>query len=229
MRDAMTNMIIHDLKSPVNVISGTIMVVLEGISEGGKFFPEAARLLNNAMGSCKQMTELINDVLDSSRMEEKQLPLTKTEVNFGSLVKAYLESIEALRKKYNVSFKLDFAKDLPPVSLDESMLQRVLANIITNSMKFTPAGGAITIATRYMASDKQIECSIEDTGIGIPKEHLEKIFDKFFQGSGLDKTRKGQGLGLAFCRLAVESHGGRIWAESEEGKGSKFVFRLPLS
>jgi len=124
--------------------------------------------------------------------------------------------------------------DLPPVQVDRDLFTRVLINLLGNALKFTPADGSITVGARLEApSDPDrnpvVVFFVKDTGEGIPKEDLGKIFDKFAQAESRKAGRKNStGLGLTFCKLAVEAHGGRIWAESEPGKGSTFYFTIPL-
>ena len=226
MRDALTGMIIHDLKSPLNVISGSIQVTLESLSGGDANSKDDIRLLKNAEASCRHMMSLLNDILDVSRLEQHQLPLKKEKVSMEEIVKECLELLEPLRIKYDVLFKTEFQPNLPAVSADRVIAQRVITNILSNSLKFTPPEGSITVYGKSMG--KEIEIAIQDTGIGIPEKYHTRIFEKFFQGNEFESTRKGQGVGLTFCKMAIDAHGGRIWAESKENEGSRFIIRLPL-
>ena len=227
MRDALTGMIIHDLKSPLNVISGSIQVTLESMSDSKNGAPDDIRLLKNAEASCRHMMSLLNDILDVSRLEQHELPLKREEVSMEKLIMDCMDLLAPLRIKYDVSFKTIFEPNFPMISVDPVIIQRVINNLVTNSLKFTPPEGSITASLKKVGQEAEI--SIQDTGIGIPEKYLEKIFEKFFQGSEFESTRKGQGVGLTFCKMAIDAHGGRIWAESKENEGSRFIVRLPLT
>ncbi|MCX7662095.1 MAG: cell wall metabolism sensor histidine kinase WalK, partial [Candidatus Omnitrophica bacterium] len=116
------------------------------------------------------------------------------------------------------------------VNVDPNRIIQVLTNLIGNAIKFTPQGGSITIEAHFVREDNELEVSVQDTGIGIAKEDLPKIFDKFFQvGERAPTDISGTGIGLSIAKEIIQLHRGRIWAESEKGKGAKFIFRLPLS
>ena len=187
--------------------------------------PEDIRLLKNAEASCRQMMGLISDILDVSRMEQKELPLKKEPSSLEKIATEYLGFLEPLRAKYGVEFKKVIEPGLPDINVDSVIINRVMANILSNSLKFTPPDGAITVSVRKIEGGQEV--SIQDTGIGIPEADLVKIFEKFYQGNDLETTRKGQGVGLTFCKMAVETHGGKIWAESKKNEGSRFVIQLP--
>ncbi len=227
MRDALTGMIIHDLKSPLNVISGSIQVSLDSFVENKIGAPEDIRLLKNAENSCRIMMGLLNDILDVSRMEQRQLPLKKEKVSLEKIVGDCMDLMEPLRIKYDVAFIKDFETGLPQIEVDQVLIQRVVTNIFSNSLKFTPPEGSITAHIKKVGNE--LEISIQDTGIGIPDKYIDKIFEKFFQGDAMETTRKGQGVGLTFCRMAIDAHDGKIWAESKENEGSSFIIRLPLA
>ena len=226
LRDAFTGMIIHDLKSPLNAISGSIQVSVESLEASNIVTPDEIHLLRNAEDSCKHMMDLLSDILDVSRMEQREFPLHKERASLHRLILKCLELLEPLRMKYNIQFKQDIDPGVPDVMADPVIIGRVLANIISNSFKFTPKNGTITVSLKNV--DKEAEIAIQDTGTGIPEKDLERVFEKFYQGDDLTATRKGQGVGLTFCKMAVEAHGGRIWAESDGKQGSRFVIRLPL-
>jgi len=224
MRDALTHMIVHDLKAPLTSIKGGLSISLEA-SKSGPLEPGHFKLLRNAEVSADRALDLIQDILDVSRMEEARLPLKKQPIDLGAVVRSCVASMEPLAEASEIKLAAKIPSGLPPLPADETLLQRVLVNLVSNSLKFTPAGG--TVAITVTRSAESVDIGIEDSGIGIPKEHLERIFDKFFQSGAINTGRKGQGLGLAFCRLAVERMGGKIWAERRE-PGSRFVIRMAL-
>ncbi|MCB4756932.1 MAG: response regulator [Elusimicrobia bacterium] len=229
LKDSLTHMIVHDLKAPVTAINGGLGAILSRVEEnGGNLTEEMKNLLNNSYTGSTKLINLVNDILDVSRLEENKFPLDKKEADIAGLVDSCLILLEPQRRKGEIEFLKNIPKDLPKVILDESIISRVLINLISNGLKFTDPGGKITVSLEPVPLEKQIKCVVEDTGSGIPDGDRDKIFDKYFQGNNLEVSRKGQGLGLSFCRMAIEAHGGKIWAENKEGKGSRFIFRLPL-
>ena len=135
------------------------------------------------------------------------------------------QETEGPAKSEDKEIRMDISADIPRVSGDRSLLYRTLTNLMINAVKHTGRGGVITVSVAGKGDN--LEVKVEDTGYGIPADYLETIFEKFAQVE--TKQRSGSGLGLTFCKMAVEAHGGRIWAESEEGKGSTFTFLLPLA
>ncbi len=229
MRDLLTHTMVHDLKTPLTSIKGTISVLMDQLESKGPLGPEHIKLLRTAQHSSDKILSLIQDILDVSRMEEKKLPVQKKSISISQVAQECLDTIMPLALQNGFTIHNAVPSSFPHIITDEEIFRRVLINLLGNSMKFTDRGGKISLELNDLSSENQIECVVEDSGIGIPKENLEKIFDKFFQGTNPSLSRRGQGLGLSFCRLAVEAIGGRIWAESEEGKGSRFIIRLPLS
>ena len=225
LRDSLTHMIMHDLVTPLTAIQIGVEAVLERISNKQALTEANERMLRTAHEGCRRLMEMLRDVLSVSRLEERKLPLSLENVDVKSLVANTVGIVDPTRALAGVTIDVKVAGGVGMVRCDPSLIGRVLLNLISNSLKFTPNGGTVAVAAATVGDD--VEFQVSDTGLGIPEENLERIFDKFFQGGTAHSARKGQGLGLAFCRLAVEAHGGRIWAESEPGKGSRFIFRLP--
>ncbi|MBV9079502.1 MAG: hybrid sensor histidine kinase/response regulator [Elusimicrobia bacterium] len=226
LRDSLTHMVMHDLVAPLTAIQVGVEAVLEKGAPGTPITESNIRMLRTAHEGCRRLMDMLRDVLSVSRLEEKKLPLALEKVEMKPLVETCVSILEPTRLLGNVNIATRFSEPLKTVVCDPSLMTRVVTNLISNSLKFTEPGGTVTVSAA--TEGKEAEVAVADTGLGIPKENLEKIFDKFFQGGEAQTARKGQGLGLTFCRLAVEAHGGRIWAESEPGKGSRFVLRLPL-
>jgi len=229
LRDSLVSMIVHDLKAPLLVIYGGIQIALEDLPKTDQHLMDVLKFLTNAEQSCKQLTSLIDNILDTNKLEQHQIPLIKNRVDLKKLVMACLSDSEYVMKKSKINSELQANGENLLVLSDEVVIRRVIANLLSNSIKFTPVNGKITIFLSSIPEDNQVECCVFDTGKGIPQRYIDKVFDKFFQGDNPEVIWKGQGLGLAFCRMAIESHGGKIWVESEEGKGSIFKFRLPAA
>ncbi|MBI4249285.1 MAG: response regulator [Elusimicrobia bacterium] len=226
LRDSLTNMIVHDIRSPLTSILGNMSFIIDELRNGADVPENAKKLLETAALNYRHLMNLIDTFLEVYRMENQQLPLKKTKVSLVKIIETCLSILEPDRRKKEIVFETVFPKEPEPVLLDKKYIQRLLINLLSNSLKFTPRGGKITVAVKTLSAGGQVEVVIEDTGVGIPEENLEKIFQKFFQGK---PGRRGQGLGLTFCRMAVEAHGGKIWAERGQKEGSRFIFRLPLS
>ncbi|MGC8857286.1 MAG: ATP-binding protein, partial [Anaerolineae bacterium] len=221
LRDDMTAMIYHDLRSPLaNIISS-----LEMLSALLPQTDDVKTMLTIANNSAARIQRLVNSLLDINRLEAGQPIADQRWVNPLHLIEEALQDVTpgAAGRRQNVVSNLPAS--LPEVWIDEDMIRRVLINLLENAIKFTPAEGRIEIGAR--TDTDWIEIWVSDNGPGIPASEHERIFDKFTRLRGKDKPG-GLGVGLAFCRLAVRGHGGRIWVESEPEKGATFRFTLPV-
>ena len=218
-KQAMTNMIVHDLKNPLNAIIGYTE------------FDPSKRVNNSIRQAGRQMLNMIANILDVQKFEQAEVRLEK-EVNLvEKSVQAALNnlSIIAEKKQLKVDVQIDPALK---TAYDFEIITRVFMNLVYNAIKFTPVGGSITInASEQEIDDKPYICiQVADTGIGIPEDKQVHIFDKFYQvESYRPKERDSTGIGLTYCKMAVEAHGGKIWVKSKEGEGSTFYFTLPFN
>ncbi|MDE3840456.1 cell wall metabolism sensor histidine kinase WalK [Bacillus methanolicus] len=213
----------HELRTPLT----TMRSYLEALAEGAWKDEELApHFLNVAQTETERMIRLVNDLLQLSKMDSKDYKLKKEWVDFNEFFHRIIDRFE-MTKEQNVTFKRLLPKRPIFVEADEDKLTQVLDNIISNALKYSPEGGRITF--KVEEQDEQILVSISDQGVGIPKENIEKIFERFYR---VDKarTRKlgGTGLGLAIAKEMVKAHGGDIWATSVEGKGTTIFFTLPV-
>jgi len=168
-------------------------------------------------------------LLDISKMEDGSLRLEYQDLAATDLVEQALEEIEALAQEKGLSLIRDLPTHSPTFSGDEEKLRRTLVNLLGNAVRFTPRGGTITASVQLDHDEKIASFAISDTGEGIPREAFARIFEKFGQvDTGRSTQKLSTGLGLTFCRMAVEAHGGRIWVESELGRGSCFSFTIPV-
>ena len=189
-------------------------------------------MLGISLSGGQTLLGMINDLLDVSKMEDGSLVLDKQSVQASALVAKALHQVEALAKEKHLTLKQEIPPDIPTFIGDEEKLLRTLVNLLGNAIKFTPLSGTITVAAQLKAQEQDIASSlvfsVRDTGEGIPSEAFERIFQKFGQVESRKAGRKmSTGLGLTFCKLVVEAHGGRIWVESELGQGSTFLFAIP--
>jgi signal transduction histidine kinase len=184
-------------------------------------------LLQIGSAASERMRRLVDSLLDVSRLEAGEAQLRLAEVDMGRLVQAAFDREQLVWQEGRVRGQCLVPPGLEAVVCDEERIDRVVANLIDNAVKYTPAGGQVTVAVE--AHDGQVAVSVTDSGPGIPPEERERIFQRFARLARDRGKRRGFGLGLAFCRLAVEAHGGRIWVEpGPGGVGSRFVFTLPV-
>ncbi len=240
MREDLIHMIVHDLRSPLTAIMGGLHLARELINRGFDM-ARVTQLLDIAASSSENMLELVNSLLDISQLEAGQMRLEIEARSLPDLVDGARERVAPLALEDQIALQIDLPSDLPQVAVDEDLVTRVLVNLLDNAIKFSPQGGIVSVTANGVRATPTIEerldstsqhyvsVSVTDTGPGIPKEYQEKIFEKFSRVEKQESRRGlGSGLGLAFCKLAVEAHGGRIWVESQVGQGSTFIFTLPV-
>ena len=224
LRQETTDLIVHDLRHPISSLFGIIklleMVLPPDVLEANR------SLLNLGNSTCENMQLLVDSLLDIARMESGDMQLQLEELNLKQLV-TDAANRPVLPVRDNVSLRLDLPAELPPVLGDREKLERVMGNLVGNAIKYTSGGGTITVAV--VPNQDHVKVIVADTGPGIPPEDRQRIFERFTRIKENSATRKGFGLGLAFCKLAVEAHQGTIWVEGgENGIGSRFIFTLPF-
>lgn len=224
MRDNLTHMIIHDLRSPLSGLIGHLDLIKMSLKDK-PITEKQYRFLISAIRNSKIIRDMINTLLDVNKLEENRMKLNKSNFDLKLLIKESIELVGTPTEKINLIVK-ESEHDLI-CYCDNQIIMRVLNNLLSNAYKFTSAGGEICISSSV--SDKNIRIEITDTGPGISKKYHEMIFEKFGQVDlRKNRVKHSTGLGLTFCKLAVEAHGGRIGVESQPGRGSKFWFELPL-
>ena len=217
----------HELRTPLNAVLGFSEVIRDGMA--GPVTEEQKEYLNDIMESGRHLLDLINDILDLSKIEAGKMELETSEFDMRELIERSFIMFKEKSFKHRIEAESVIGNGIGKIVADERRIKQVLFNLLSNAFKFTPDGGKITVNVRKIPGDpEQIECSVEDTGIGIKKEDISRLFKPFEQlESVLTKEHGGTGLGLALCKRIMELHGGKIWVESEFGKGSKFIFTLP--
>ena len=224
-RDDLTRMIVHDLRTPLtSVITG--MHTLEVAGDLNTVQQEMVAL---AINGGETLLGMINDLLDVEKLESGSMQLNYTELSAAELVASAVGQVASLAESKKLTLAVKIADDLPLFQGDESKLQRTLVNLLGNAIKFTPSGGTVRVEALLVADKQSVEFSVNDTGEGIPPEEFGRIFEKFGQVESRQAGRTmSTGLGLTFCKLAVEAHGGHILVESTLGQGSMFCFTIPL-
>jgi len=225
LRDALIEFLVHDLRSPLtNIISGlgTLLVSTED-----NLTPEDREMIELALIGAHRLLTMVNSILDLRKLEEGKFPLYLKEFDPHEAVGEAIRQVQLWARQNNVTLQVDFAPEVPDKMIaDRWVLIRILVNLLSNALKYTPAGGAIVI--KVAMDDGWVHFSVKDQGPGIPKEYLDRIFDRFVQVEARKAgAAVGTGLGLTFCKLAVEAHGGRIWIESEVGQGTIVHFVIP--
>ncbi len=227
MRDDLTNTIVHDLRSPLSSILGSLYF-MEELAESDPDSP-SGQALTISIRSANKLMNLVNSLLDIARLSTGQTLVELQAQRLEGVLDAAIEYLLPLAIDSEVTLIKDIEPDLPLVLIDEDKINRVLVNLIDNALKFTPRSGLVIVSAERWANNaghSMVRCVVSDTGPGIPPEYRTRVFDRFVQIADRPGRRRGTGIGLNFCQLAVEAHGGKIWVEDAPGGGSKFSFTL---
>lgn len=222
MRDSMVHMIVHDLRAPLTAVFNYLDLVRE--QEAGFISVESVQNLDLAMKASRWMVQMVNVLLDASKIESGQMHLRLLECDVGDLIGDAIDAIRSLADEKNIIFRPTHLRGV----VDRDTIARVVQNLVSNAVKLTPPGGDVKVTLR--AQGQRLRIEVCDHGPGIAAQHHPKIFEKFGQlDTNVRQNVPSSGLGLYFCKLAVEAHGGRIGVDSELGKGSVFWFELPIA
>jgi two-component system, sensor histidine kinase and response regulator len=227
LRDNLTAMLVHDLRTPLTSIIGPLELIM---SSPGTLDEMQREMIGMCRNGAYHLLSMVNDILDVSKMEAGELTLERTEIHPANVVSEAVAVVRALAHQKEICLQHDTPLGLPPLYADPDILRRVLINLLGNALKFTGRNGMVTVSVRPDEEGGFVVFVVRDTGEGIPHDAFARIFDKFGQVETRKAGRKmSSGLGLTFCKMAVEAHGGRIWVESELGKGSDFFFTIPTA
>lgn len=221
-RDFISN-VSHELRTPL----ASLKALTETLRDGALKDPRAARrFLGRIETEVDALAQMATELLELSRIESGQVPLQCKAVPAAALLRSAAERMHAQVERAGLVLRQDSAQDVTEVWADPPRLEQVLVNLIHNAVKFTPPGGEVVLAAQ--TESDFVRFSVRDSGVGIPADDLERIFERFYKA---DRARSGggTGLGLSISRHLVEAHGGRIWAESTEGRGSTFFFTIPVN
>ena len=221
-----TAMIAHDLRSPLMNISGVAEVMMKGLF--GPVNEEQHKWLGRMRENTSHLVELVSDFLDVSKLEAGYVDIVKETVDLGELIQNSMENYLVLARAKRIDLEVFMSPEAPLVQADPRRLEQVLTNLISNAVKFTAEGGKMQVGLAPI-NGQGIKVWVRDNGVGIPAGEIDQLFQKYRQGGhARDAAQKGTGLGLAICKLIVEAHGGKIWVESDEGRGSVFTLTLPI-
>lgn len=224
MKSEFFSLMSHELRTPLTSIREGTNLFLEGV--GGEVTEKQRKLLTIISEESNRLIDLVNSLLDLSKLEAGMVPFHFTEEDLGPLINRSLHELMPLAESRNIKLEKEIG-EVTLVLMDTERIRQVLRNLIGNALKFTPHGGLVRVVVRR--TDEGVHISVTDTGPGIAQEHLRGIFEKFRQISPADSRRlQGTGLGLAIVKQIVHAHRGRIWVESKMGQGSSFTFVLPV-
>ncbi len=220
-RDFVSN-VSHELRTPL----ASLKIIVETLLEGAIDDPPAARKFINRMeGEVDNLSQMVEELLELSRIESGRVPLEKRWVNPADLIQNCVERMAMQAERAGIQLIFQNGDDLPDFFVDALRLEQVLVNLLHNAIKFTHPGGRVDVNIRQ--NEGQIIFAIKDSGVGIPPKDLERIFERFYKADP-SRSKRGTGLGLSIARHIIETHGGEIWAESQPGQGSTFYFRIPI-
>jgi len=229
MKSEFVSVASHELRTPLTAIKSAVQLILKG--KTGEINENQRRFLSMAERNINRLANILNNLLDFSRIESGKIGIKFEELDIRSSIEFILSSLKPQADGKSIHLKMEIQEDLPPVYADREKVEQILTNLIGNAIKFTPEGGEISVSAKPFGEDgDMVAVSVKDSGIGIPEDQLRKIFDKFFRvEDSLRGSITGTGLGLAITKGLVEAHHGGIWVESEVGEGSAFTFTLPIS
>ncbi|MCD6413193.1 MAG: HAMP domain-containing protein [Elusimicrobia bacterium] len=226
MKDDFLHSITHDLRSPMTSIRGFLEILLD--ETVGELNDEQKNFLRIMDESSEKLLTMINNLLDISKLEAGKMVLSLSDVDLPKMAKHLVDFFWPQAKNLKIDLSMEVAGEVRPIKADENLIERVITNLISNAIKFTPEGGSVKIIIKNNFPEKDAVCvSVSDTGRGIPADEIDKVFEKYHQVAGTASKKTGTGLGLTVCKYIIESHHGKIWAESTFGKGSTFSFWIP--
>lgn len=228
MKDQLLSNVSHELRTPLTAVYQFVTILLDGIA--GDLNPEQKEYLGIALRNVKQLQAMVGDLLEAARADGGKLAVHPRGISLARLIYETVGSFLTNARARCIALSEDIPQDLPLLHADPQRLKQVLTNLIDNAIKFTPENGSIFVRARVCEDDEsRVRVSVSDTGCGIDTGNAAKIFDRLYQEErALATNRKGLGLGLHITKELVLRHGGRIWVESELGKGSTFHFTLPV-
>ena len=217
----------HQLRTPLSAVKWTLRMILD--RELGEISKEQREFLEKTYLSNERMIHLINDLLNITRIEEGRFLYNIKSQDIVKIAERIVASSEEMARRKELDFRFQKPKvKIPEIELDPEKISLVFQNLLDNAIHYTKTGGLVKISLNYLKDKKEILISVKDTGIGIPKDQQKRVFTRFFRGANAIKTEtEGTGLGLFIAKNIVDAHGGRIWFESKENKGTTFYFTLP--
>jgi len=226
LKSAFVSIVSHELRTPMTSIKGYVENMLDGLT--GALTEKQVHYLSRVKYNTERLTRMLNELLDLSRIEAGQVELHLVSVSIPELVMDVVEGFQASAREKSLTVRLEHQAVLPMIQGDRDKLHQILTNLIQNAIKFTPPRGEIRVESQ-MRDDGFVQICVADTGCGIARHEIDKVFERFFRGDSVPSEARGAGLGLAITKSLVELHGGQIWVESMVGQGSRFFFTMPFA
>jgi signal transduction histidine kinase len=225
LKDLLMSSLVHDLRQPLTAL----LAGLPMIERDRSCSAETREIVAICRAGGERLLGMVNDLLDISRLESAQPLIRSTSLSPREFIRPGVSAVEQLAKEHGIALTTELPESLSHIEGDGERLRRVVMNLVGNALKFTPAGGQVSVSAREDNEAGRLVVTVVDTGPGITKELQSRVFDKFaVLDTAASAGRSSSGLGLTFSKMVVEAHGGEIWVESEPGEGSSFVFSLPL-
>jgi signal transduction histidine kinase len=227
-REDLSRMVVHDLRGPLTAISASMKLLTEMVPTTDVLGGMVRKTTDASQRAVRKLLGLVNSLLDIAKMESGNMVLERAPHSLRPLADSVRAELEPLAEELSIRMEVQIPEHLPSLFIDSEKVERVLLNLVDNALKFSPEDGLIQIRARTNGAG-HVRVEIVDGGPGVPDDFKARIFDRFQQLDPTRSHRRGTGLGLTFCRLTVESHGGRIWIEDNPTGGSIFAFTLPTT
>ena len=228
-REDLTRMIVHDLRAPLTAVTTSMHLLNDISSDDPRLQKALSRTVDASQRALRKLLHLVDSLLDIAKMESGTMTLERVPHLLAPVVQGVKLELAPLADDLEVVIDIDIADSIPPAFIDAQKIERVLLNLVDNALKFSPVGALVAIKAYPPNRSGFVRIDVSDKGPGIQDVYKQRIFDRFEQVNGIQGRRRGTGLGLTFCKLAVEAHGGRIWIEDNVGGGSVFTFTLPVT
>lgn len=223
-KDELLSMVSHQLATPVSSVKWYVEMMLDG--DMGKLTSKQQEHLQSVQSVAADLSDLVSLILDVSRIQLGRMKVDKNDLDLSEFFKEVLVIIEPKAKEKPINLSVSLPKKMPVVKLDRRYTHMTIENLLTNAIKYTPKNGDVQFSVEI--KNNTLYCKVKDTGVGIPKQEQSKIFGKLFRATNVRNTFDGNGFGLYVAKGAIEAQGGKIWFESEEGRGSTFFVELPI-
>jgi signal transduction histidine kinase len=224
----MMSMIVHDLRSPLSAITSSMRLLQESADPADKFGQSVLRMSDISGRAARKLLNLVNSLLDVVKMESGIISLEREKVNLESLIHGVLAEFTPMAYEMDVRIEVTNLNPQPLIYVDPDKIERVFYNLLDNAIKFSPGDSLVRIEGQPTNKNGFVRVNVIDQGMGIRDEDKVKLFNRFQQVEEQLARRRGTGLGLTFCKLAIEAHGGQIWIEDNPSGGSIFAFTLPI-
>ncbi len=232
-REEVSQMLIHDLRSPLTAVMTALKLLSDLTPKDSQLRPMVETTTDSSRRAIRTLLSRVNSLLDIAKMETGYVSLESSPTNLTALVANVCSELSPLAQELGVSLKPDINADLPQLQIDADKVERVLLNLVDNALKFSPNDSSVIVRAHPPGAEGAasgfVRIDVVDSGPGVPDEYKPVLFDRFVQVRGRQGARRGSGLGLTFCRMITETHGGRIWIEDNPSGGSVFAFTLPAA